>query len=257
MNAPDPSVSLRRERQVILAALLALAALAWVSVIAWSRGADDDMMSLTMGMGAPVFLGIWVLMMVAMMFPTAAPMILTFNAIQSGKRNRDQAWVPTWVFVAAYLLVWTAFGVLAYLAALGAQRLADESMWLMDHAARIGGAVLILAGLYQFTPLKHACLNRCRSPLQFVMTSWRDGTVGAVRMGIAHGLYCLGCCWFLFVILFPLGIMNVVVMALLTALIFAEKTLAWGKTVSRAAAVVLVGYGLLVLLEIVGLPGAM
>jgi predicted metal-binding membrane protein len=257
MNAGESSALLTRERNLILAALLLLAAGAWVVVIAQSRGSDDDMMSLTMGMGAPVFLAIWVLMMVAMMFPTAAPMILTFNAIQAGKRARNQDWTPTWVFVAAYLLVWTLFGVLAYLVAIGLQRLADQSMWLMDNAARIGGAVLIVAGLYQFTPLKRACLNRCRTPLQFIMTSWRDGTAGAFRMGVEHGLYCLGCCWFLFVILFPLGIMNIAAMALLTALIFAEKSLARGIIVSRIAAVVLIGYGLLVLLDIVGLPGGM
>ena len=248
---------LTRERNLLLAALLLLAAGAWVAVIRQARAADDMMMSLTMGMGAPVFLGVWVLMMVAMMFPAAAPMILTFSAIQAGKRGRGQAWTPTWLFVAAYLLVWTAFGVLAYLAAVGAQELAEESMWLMDNAAQIGGVVLIVAGLYQLTPLKRACLSKCRSPLQFVMTSWRDGHAGAFRMGMAHGLYCLGCCWFLFVILFPLGVMNVVVMALVTALIFAEKSLAWGSRLSQLAAAILVGYGALVLFDLADLPGTM
>lgn len=258
MNAAGPTLApLSRERNLILAALLILAAGAWVVVIQQSRASDDEMMSLTMGMGAPVFIGIWVLMMVAMMFPAAAPMILTFSAIQAGKRDRGQTWTPTWVFVAAYLLVWTTFGILAYLAAVGAQRLADESMWLMDHATSIGGGVLIAAGLYQLTPLKRACLTKCRTPLQFIMTSWRDGYAGAFRMGTLHGLYCLGCCWFLFVILFPLGIMNVAVMALLTALIFAEKSLTWGVMLSRVSAVILVGYGLLVLLDVVKLPGAM
>jgi predicted metal-binding membrane protein len=256
-TAGTASAPLSRERNLLLGALLLLAAGAWVLVIWQARDADDEMMSLTMGMSAPLFLGVWVLMMVAMMFPTAAPMILTFSAIQAGKRGRGQTWTPTWIFVAAYLVVWTLFGVLAYLAAVGAQRLADESMWLMDHAAEIGGVVLILAGLYQLTPLKRACLTRCRTPLQFIMTSWRDGHTGAFQMGLHHGLYCLGCCWFLFVILFPLGIMNVAVMALVTALIFAEKAWSRGHTLSWVAAAVLVGYGLLVMLDVVNLPGMM
>jgi predicted metal-binding membrane protein len=196
-------------------------------------------------------------MMVAMMFPTAAPMILTFNAIQAGKRERGQTWTPTWIFVGAYLAVWSAFGVLAYLVAIGVQRLADESMWLMDHAAQIGGVVLILAGVYQLTPLKQACLTKCRTPLQFIMTRWRDGHRGAFRMGLSHGLYCLGCCWLLFVILFPLGVMNVVMMAVLTALIFAEKSLEWGRAFTLASAVILTGYGLLVLFDRANLPGMM
>jgi predicted metal-binding membrane protein len=246
---------LKRERQLLLAALLLLAAGAWLLVVWQARAADDAMMDLTMGMGAPLFLGVWVLMMVAMMFPTAAPMVLAFSAIQTGKRQRGQDWTPTWIFVAAYLAVWTAFGGLAYLAAIAVQRLADESMWLMEHAAQLGGVVLILAGVYQVSPLKRACLATCRTPLGFIMTRWRDGRRGALRMGLSHGLYCLGCCWALFVILFPLGVMNLVVMALLTALIFAEKSLAWDRAVTVASAVILGGYGLLVLLERANLPG--
>ena len=251
------SAPLKRERTLLLATLLFLAAGAWAAVIWQSRMAGDEMMGLTMGMGAPLFLAVWVLMMVAMMFPAAAPMILTFSAVQAGKRERGNNWTPTWIFVAAYLLVWTVFGVLAYVTAVGAQRLADESTWLLDHVAQIGGGVLVVAGLYQLTPLKRVCLTTCRSPLQFIMTSWRDGRAGAFRMGLGHGLYCLGCCWFLFVILFPLGVMNVVVMALVTLLIFAEKSWMWGTRMSSIAAAVLVGYGLLVFLDRAQLPGTM
>src|SRR5712692_7278707 len=218
--APPP---LARERTLILGALLALAAGSWV-VLIWQAATMDRMhMDLTMGMGAPLFLALWVAMMVAMMFPTAAPMILMFARAAATKRQRGQAYVPAWVFVSAYLVVWTLFGVVAYGVAVGADTLADQSMWLMDHGPRIGGAVLIVAGLYQLSPLKYTCLSKCRSPLSFVMQHWRDGYGGAFRMGIEHGLYCLGCCWLLFVILFPLGIMNIAVMALLTVLIYAEK----------------------------------
>lgn len=259
------SYPLPRERNLILASLLVLAALAWALLI-WQATRDDGMAmdgemamkeeaaDLTMGMGAPLFLAMWVAMMVAMMFPTAAPMILTFARISATKQQRRQPFVPTWVFVAGYLVVWAGFGVLAYLIALGAEQLAERSTWLMDNAARIGGAVLLLAGLYQLSPLKNVCLAKCRSPMAFILQSWRDRASGAFRMGLEHGLYCLGCCWLLFAILFPLGIMNVAAMALITVLIFAEKSWPIGRRVAQAAAVALVAYGALVLVVPDALP---
>jgi predicted metal-binding membrane protein len=127
----------------------------------------------------------------------------------------------------------------------------------MQHAARVGGLAIALAGLYQLSPLKDVCLTKCRTPLSFIINSWRDGYVGAFRMGLAHGVYCLGCCWLLFVILFPLGMTNVAAMALITLLIFAEKSLPIGRTVGRVAAVALVAYGLLVVVMPELLPTAM
>jgi len=241
------------QRNIILGLLLGLAAAAWV-LLAWQgAGADMDMdmdmamASPTMGMQAPLFLAIWVVMMVAMMFPTAAPMILTFHKVQAGKRARGEAFVATWVFVLAYMLVWTLSGVAAYAGALAAEAVAARIALSSATAARIGGAVLIVAGLYQFTPLKDLCLSKCRTPISFIMTSWRDGVAGALRMGLLHGAYCLGCCWLLFVILFPLGIMNIAAMAVITLVVFAEKTLPWGRPVARATAVALVAYGAVVL----------
>jgi predicted metal-binding membrane protein len=214
-------------------------------------------MGLTMGMAAPLFLGIWVAMMVAMMFPTAAPMILMFARVQKGKAARRQPYVPVSTFVSAYLAVWASAGVLAYGGAVATERLADRSMWLTDNAPRIGALVLIAAGLYQLSPLKDACLSKCRTPMQFILTSWRDGLRGAWRMGIEHGLYCLGCCWMLFVILFPLGIMNIGVMVLITLLIFAEKSLPAVRVTAALAAVILVAYGIVVLVKPDVLPTAM
>ena len=179
----------------------------------------------------------------AMMFPTAAPMILTFHKVQAGKRQRGEAFVSTWIFVAAYLLVWSLSGVAAYAGALAAEAVAARTALSPASAARVGGAVLVAAGLYQLTPLKDLCLSKCRTPITFIMTSWRDGTVGALRMGLLHGAYCLGCCWLLFVILFPLGIMNIAAMAVITVVIFAEKTLPWGRTMARVMAVALIAYG--------------
>jgi len=242
-----PSPPLARERTLILGGLVLLAAGAWALLIWQAVTMDQIRMGLTMGMGAPLFLALWVAMMVAMMFPTAAPMILMFARTAATKRQRGQAYVPAWVFVSAYLVVWTLFGVLAYSAAVGADKLADESRWLLNHAARLGGGVLIVAGLYQLSPLKTVCLSKCRSPLSFVLQHWRDGYSGAFRMGIQHGVYCLGCCWLLFVVLFPLGVMNIAVMAVITLLIYAEKVFPIGRQVARAAGGALVLYGLVVL----------
>lgn len=243
------------QRNLVLALLLVGAATAWAVLALQASGeADMAMTGPTMGMEAPLFLAIWVMMMVAMMFPTAAPMILTFQRIQAGKRERGDTFVATWIFVAAYMVVWTLAGVAAYLGALGAESLAKWGTVSLTAAARIGGAILIAAGLYQLSPLKDLCLSKCRTPLAFIMTSWRDGTIGAMRMGMLHGMYCLGCCWLLFALLFPLGMMNIAAMASITVLIFAEKTLPWGRTAARIAAGALIAYGVLVLAEPHALP---
>ena len=256
-DRPAAAYPLGRERNAILGTLLALSAACWAIVVwQWSASGGSDM-GLTMGMAAPLFLALWVAMMVAMMFPTAAPMILMFARIQKGKVARGQASVPAWIFVGAYLAVWVVFGVAAYAAAIGAERLADRSMWLMDAAPRIGGSVLIAAGLYQLSPLKDVCLSKCRTPMQFVLTSWRDGYAGAWRMGVEHGVYCLGCCWMLFVILFPLGIMNVAAMAVITLLIFAEKSSPLSRGAVVLAAAGLVAYGAFILFVPDALPTAM
>ena len=237
------------QRTLILILLLGLAAASW-ALLAWQAGAGGDMdmamNSPTMGMRAPLFLAVWVVMMVAMMFPAAAPMILTFQKLQAGRRRRGETFVATWVFVAAYMLVWALSGVVAYAGAVAAEAIAARTGLSAVAASRIGGAVLILAGLYQLTTLKERCLTKCQTPMGFLMTSWRDGTTGALRMGVLHGLYCLGCCWMLFVILFPLGIMNITAMAVITLVIFGEKTLSWGRPVARATAVALVAYGAVV-----------
>lgn len=247
MTTTPVDYPLPRARNLIIAALLVLAAAAW-ALIAWQSSVnDDEMMGPTMGMAAPVFLAIWVAMMIAMMFPTAMPMILTFARVQAGKAARDQATVPVGIFVAAYLLVWVIFGAAAFAVASAGEALADRSMWLMDSAPRIGGVVLIAAGIYQLSPLKRICLSKCRSPMSWLLNSWRDGSGGALRMGVEHGVYCLGCCWLLFVILFPLGMMNIAAMAVITLLIFAEKSLPISRAAGMLAALGLVAYGAVVL----------
>lgn len=239
-------MTLRREQLMILALLIVLAGASWALLI-WQAAMRNTMaMDLTIGMGTALFLSIWVVMMVAMMFPTAAPMSLMFARVQRDKRQNGRTFVPTWVFVSAYLLIWTLFGVLAYVGALWAEHLAALLPWLLANAARIGGGVLVLAGLYQLSPLKRSCLTKCRTPLDFLLNSWREGYVGAFRMGLEHGIYCLGCCWLLFVIFFPLGMLNVAAMAVVTVLIFAEKSLPLGQRIAQLAALALIVYGVLV-----------
>src|SRR5260370_41005971 len=209
---------------------------------------------LTMRMGATVVLGLWVVMRIAMMFPTTAPMNRFFARVQRERHSSRGPSVFPCIFVGAYLLIWTLFGVLAYLGALTASGLAGQVPWIMLNAARIGGSTFMLAGLYQFAPLKRVCLAKCCTPLDFILGSWRDGYTGAFRMGLAHGIYCLGSNWLLFVLLFPLGIMNIAVMAGLTVLIFAEKMLPRGERIAQVVGLALILYGILVIVVPPPLP---
>lgn len=254
-NAP---LTLHRERNAILALLLVLAGIAWLYLFLIVLPAPDDQSAtLTMGFSAPLFMAMWVGMMVAMMFPASAPMILMFSKVHHSRAERGQAFAPTWIFVSAYLLVWLGAGVIAFAVALAAEALASDVTWLSDNARRLGGVMLVTAGLYQVSPLKRSCLTKCRTPLQFITTSWREGHGGAFRMGLDHGLYCLGCCVFLFVILFPLGVMNIGIMIAITAFIFAEKSFPMGRQIGLLGAAVLVGYGILVIVQPALLPTAM
>jgi predicted metal-binding membrane protein len=240
-------MSLQREHRLFLALLLILAAASWVILI-WQSSMMKSMgMGLTMGMGATLFLAIWVVMMIAMMFPTIVPMNLVFARVQRERHSGRRPSVSTWIFVGAYLLIWTLFGVVEYLGALTASGLAQQVPWIMMNAARIGGGILVLAGLYQLTPLKQVCLAKCCMPLDFISGSWRDGYSGAFRMGLEHGIYCLGSNWLLFVLLFPLGIMNIVVMVVLTVLIFAEKMFPRGERIAQGVGLALILYGILVI----------
>ena len=243
----------RSDRALILVTLIGLAGAAW-AVLVWQSSDFDDKMSLTMGMSAPLFIALWIAMMVAIMYPTASPMILMFAKVHTDRQRRGDAFVPTWIFAGSYLAVWSVSGIAAYGLAVAGDRLADESEWLMDNAARIGGGLLVLAGVYQLTPLKDVCLSKCRSPVAFLMNSWRDGVAGAVRMGIEHGAYCLGCCWLLFLILFPLGMMSIGILALVTILIFAEKVLPIGRQVAYAAGAGMIAYGAVVVFVPEALP---
>ena len=232
---------------MILVVLLGFAAAGWVVFLAGASGRSgmgmDAGPDLTMDGSAAFFIAMWVAMMVGMMFPASAPMIFFYARTQRGRS------LPVALFTLSYILIWVAFGVVAFLLGVAIERLVEHSDWVADNWARVGGLLIFIAGLYQLTPLKNVCLAKCRSPLGFIMTEWRDGLSGALRMGLRHGLFCFGCCWLLFLIIVPIGMMNVAAMLGIAAVVFAEKTLPWGLAVSRVAAVVLVLYGLAVMLQ--------
>ena len=200
------------------------------------------------------FVGIWVTMMAAMMLPSVAPMVLLFNKVSSERQRRGQGFVPTWVFVGAYLAVWSVYGLAAY----GLYRVV---LWAGPHLLAwdsggpyVAGAALVFAGLYELTPLKSVCLRHCRTPLHFIVTGWRPGWLGAIRMGAEHGAYCVGCCWGLMIVLFALGVMSLTWMAVVAGLIFAQKVLPLGE-LTKPFAVLLIGIGIWVAAAPGSVPG--
>ncbi|MBI3196862.1 MAG: DUF2182 domain-containing protein [Rhodospirillales bacterium] len=199
------------------------------------KGAADLLLLLVM----------WLVMMTGMMLPSAAPMILAFAKVNQNHRARGRPYVPTALFTAGYLLVWGGFGVAATLAQWALERAALLSAMDMTTDSRwLGGLLFVAAGLYQVTPVKQACLRLCWSPLDFVANHWRDGSGGALRMGMTHGLYCLGCCWVLMLLLFVGGVMNLLWVAALSAIVLAEKLLPPGPWFSRISSALLVAYGI-------------
>jgi predicted metal-binding membrane protein len=192
--------------------------------------------------------------MIAMMFPSVYPMVLLFarvskgQASQSGKRQ-----VPTWLFVVGYLAVWTLTGGVMYLASLLARWAGGQVSWIGEWAAVGSAIVLIGAGLYQLSSWKGICLTHCRSPLSFIVHRWREGALGAFRMGIDHGAYCVGCCWGLMLVMFVMGLMSLVWMGSLTVAIFLEKITRYGPTLSKVIGGILIVLGVGVLLY----PGLM
>lgn len=249
MNNPfTAGPMLTRERVVIVAGLLLLAALSWVYLF---RLAGD---MATLGAMQPVWkpwgaldalltFAMWAVMMVGMMVPSAAPMVLVFVAINRRRAARGDAYLPTGAFVLGYLVVWTAFSALATLAQWALHSAALLSPMMTGTSPLLGGALLIAGGAFQWTPLKHACLARCRSPLGFLLGEWRDGPRGALVMGLRHGAFCTGCCWALMALLFVGGVMNLLWVALIAAFVLLEKVLPAGDAVAKAAGLGLVGWG--------------
>ena len=171
-------------------------------------------------------------------------MILLFATVNRRRREQERPYVPTSVFLSGYVIVWSGFAALATGANWGLHvNSLLSSMMGTSSSAYLGGALLLTAGIFQWSPLKYACLSHCRSPLGFLMAEWRDGAGGALRMGLKHGVYCLGCCWVLMGLLFVLGVMNLLWIAALAAFVLMEKVIHNGHLVSRVTGLLLAGWG--------------
>src|SRR5262249_10784617 len=185
----------------------------------------------------------WTVMMVAMMVPSAAPMIVAFATINRRRAEAGGSAVPTAVFLAGYLLIWTAFSLAATLLQWALQSLALLAPETLEVTPLLRAIVLLGAGIWQFTPLKYTCLARCQSPIGFILNEWRDGGAGALVMGLRHGAFCVGCCWTLMVMLFVAGMMNLLWVAAIAAFVLFEKIAPRGRAVSWAAGAVLLAWG--------------
>jgi predicted metal-binding membrane protein len=240
---------LRRDRTIVLSGIMVIAGLAWAYTV-YRTQSLSDMDSMGMGMSMPnmqswgaidfvTTFAMWAVMMVAMMVPTAAPMILVFAKVNRRRREEQRPFVPTGIFLLGYVLIWSGFAVIATLATWGLHSGGLlSSMMGASNSSILGGILLLAAGVYQLSPLKYVCLTHCRSPLGFIMTGWREGVGGALDMGLRHGLFCLGCCWVLMGLLFVLGVMNLVWIAILAGFVLLEKVGASrpvGESSNRAA----------------------
>jgi len=247
---------LRHDRTIVVASLGALIALAWVYLIqtAVTMPAQMGMTEMAMpGMAMPsvrawtpfdllVLFFMWAVMMIAMMLPSAAPTILLVLATHRRRGAHGSALVAG-CFVGGYLAVWTMFSAGAATAQWSLQRVAFLSAEMTAISPIFGGFILMAAGIYQWLPIKFACLSHCRSPLTFLSTEWREGRVGALKMGLRHGLFCLGCCWALMALLFVAGVMNLVWVATIAVFVFVEKLASRGVLVGRVAGVLLLAWG--------------
>jgi predicted metal-binding membrane protein len=238
------------ERAVIVCALAGITVLSWIYLVMLA----GDMASVpVMAMSAmskpwtPAHAGLmfamWWVMMAGMMMPSATPMILTFATINRRRREHGQAYVPTAAFAAGYLVAWGGFSSIATALQWGMAKAALLSPMMTASSPLLGAGLCLAAGIYQFTPLKSACLEHCRSPFDFILNQWRDGARGALSMGVRHGLYCVGCCWVLMALLFVGGVMNLLWIAILAAFVFVEKLLPAGAWVGRIGGAIMIAFG--------------
>jgi predicted metal-binding membrane protein len=243
-----PALSAARARLGLVVGLFALAGLGWWWTTGRMRGMDEGPWSALGGFGW--FLGVWVVMMAAMMFPSVAPTVALY-----ARMTKTRSPLLSVAFTAGYLLAWSAAGVGAYAVAAAASRAAGSGLaW--DHAGRpLAGATLVAAAAYELTPLKNVCLGKCRSSLGFLLGSWRDGWQGGLRMGARHGAWCVACCWALMASLFALGVMSVTWMALVAGLIALEKTSPRQLWATLGTAAVLLVLGVLLLAAPGAVPG--
>jgi predicted metal-binding membrane protein len=236
---------LKRDRLVVMSGLAGVTVLAWTYMFYLVRDMQHMAMEVAMprmqvwsALGLILMFFMWAVMMVAMMLPSAAPMILLFTTINRKRQEQQKPFVPTAVFLLGYLFVWTGFSIFATLAQWGLHAAALLSPMMLDTSPVIGGILFLVAGIFQWTPLKHACLTRCRSPLSFLMTEWREGTRGALM-----GNYCVVCCWAIMSLMFVVGVMNLLWMGIIAAFVLVEKVAPRGRWVSWVSGFLLMVWG--------------
>jgi predicted metal-binding membrane protein len=252
------------DRRVFVAVLAALIALAWLALGLWgwspygrylNHEELDAVVGGTANAGAilPVLVAGWTLMTAAMMLPTSLPLITMFHTLT---RRRPDRLRLVGLLIAGYLAVWAAFGLVVHVGDLAIHEVVERDIWLDEHAWLISAATLLLAGVYQFTPLKYHCLDRCRSPLSFITAHWRGRRerLHALQLGLRHGLFCLGCCWSLMLLMFAVGVGSLGWMLALGAVMATEKNLPWGRRLSAPLGAALLAGGTLVALQVLRLP---
>jgi predicted metal-binding membrane protein len=241
-------VAIFRDRLIVTASLVVIAGLAWVYLFDLSQDMED-MPGMAMSSGpAPFSLTatMWIVMMVGMMLPSAMPMILLFATVQ--RRQGKQPMLTTGTFGAGYLLVWGGFAVAAAALQGGLEKLALLSASLGFVSTRLAGLAFLLAAAYEFSPLKTRCLRQCSNPLGFITVHWRPGLDGALRMGVLHGAFCVGCCWALMLLLFTAGVMNLLWVAILAILVLVQKMLPLGRITTVATGAVMTAVGLVLII---------
>lgn len=253
---------LRRDRTVVLTGLGLIVLLSWAYLLylAWGMSnmmvMSESSMGMEMGMEMAMptvqpwsavdywlMFVMWTVMMIAMMTPSASPMVLTYMKINRQQGNKLKPVWGTAVFFFGYLLIWTLFSAVATVAQGGLHAATLLSPMMETTSPIWGGIILIAAGVFQFTPLKQACLSHCRTPLGYFMTEWREGNWGALVMGVRHGAFCVGCCWLIMALLFVAGVMNLFWIAIIAAYVLAEKLLPSGHKLSHVIGVLLMGWG--------------
>jgi len=250
---------MRRDRSVVLAGLGSIILVSWAYTIYLAGNmtnmtdVSDASMGMEMAMSAIqpwgavdylLMLIMWSVMMFAMMTPSAAPMVLTYTKINRQRQSELKPVAGTAIFYLGYLLVWTAFSAVATLAQSGLHAATLLSPMMETTSPVLGGIILIAAGIFQYTPLKYACLSQCRTPLGYFMTEWREGTWGALVMGVRHGAFCVGCCWLIMALLFVAGVMNLFWIAVIAAYVLAEKLLPGGHKASLGIGALMIGWGI-------------
>ena len=245
--------TLTRDRAIVLGGLFGILALAWAYLVymGWSMehmdvAAEMAIMPRMTDWGAFDLLlvfAMWAIMMAAMMLPSATPMVVIFATLSRRRREQQQPFVPTSAFVLGYLAVWMGFSLVATLIQWGLLEARLVTRMMEGASPLLGGGLLVAAGLFQFTPLKRACLAKCGSPLSFIITQWREGIGGAFVMGLRHGTYCTGCCWLMMALLFVFGVMNLLWIAVLSAFVLLEKLLTDGRPLRPASGALLILWG--------------